>query len=193
MAQILNPCHLLPRSCGVQSVFQSSQSGSVRQLGELRCELRCTETAFFGVGQTQVRSCHHPVKRSHSVQFLYCWARDGWTGVSLHSLLPRFVCCLGCFFQIQPGCGFLRVIECFEVDGGGCFNYSVQTRQLASRINSRVRGLAAMSAPRCAGLATFRALLYPLPDSRVTCVTCAQLDGRCWRLVSLEELCNHAP
>ena len=36
MTQILNPCHLLPRSFGVQSMLQASQSGSVGQEGEVR-------------------------------------------------------------------------------------------------------------------------------------------------------------
>ena len=48
--QILNPCHLLPRSCGVVR-FQASQSRSVRQEGDLRSELWCAEDGVFGVGQ----------------------------------------------------------------------------------------------------------------------------------------------
>ena len=81
VTQILNPCHLLPHSFGVQSVLQSSQSGSVRPAGELRLELWCTATAFYGVEQTRVRSRHrHPV--SQSVQFLTL------LDVSLNCLLP---------------------------------------------------------------------------------------------------------
>ena len=46
VTQILNPCRLLTRSFGAQSVFQSSQSGSVRQPGEW-----CTETVFAVSGK----------------------------------------------------------------------------------------------------------------------------------------------
>ena len=60
VTQILNPCHLLPRSFGVQSVSQSSQSGSVRQQAELRLELWCAETGFMGWGrQMWVQSRRH--------------------------------------------------------------------------------------------------------------------------------------
>ena len=38
--------------------------------------------------------------------FWNCWVRGCWAVVSLHWLLPRFVCCLGCFLRVWPAEGF---------------------------------------------------------------------------------------
>ena len=42
---------------------------------------------------------------------------------------------------------------------------------------SRIRGLAAMKAPRCAGRATSRALLYPTPVWLALSVACSELSS----------------
>ena len=54
------------------------------------------------------------------LEFWNCWARDGCAVVSLHSLLPRFVCCLGCLLQGQGGCGVLRGERLFGQETSGC-------------------------------------------------------------------------
>ena len=47
----------------------------------------------------------------------------------------------------------------------------------ASWIIAWMRGLAAMRAPRCAGAATSRALLYSIPDWTALCVACTMLSS----------------
>ena len=72
------------------------------------------------------------------------------------------------------------------VGGGGCFNNRgeasfqglfLQKASSASCIISRIRDLAAMSAPRCAGPAVSRALLYPIPDWPALSVACSELSS----------------
>ena len=46
---------------------------------------------------------------------------------------------------------------------------------VASRIMSRIRDLAAITAPRCAGRATSTDLLHPIPDRRALSVACCAL------------------
>ena len=40
----------------------------------------------------------------------------------VHCLLPRFVCRLGCFLNVEIGRSSVFVIEGFEVGGSGCFS-----------------------------------------------------------------------
>ena len=55
-------------------------------------------------------------------KFWHCWVRDGWAVVALCCWLQRLVCCLGCFVQVQSGCGVLRVVMGVEESGGGRLN-----------------------------------------------------------------------
>ena len=100
---------------------------------------------------------------------------DGWTIVPLNCLLPGLVRCLRCFLQVQLGCGFLRAIKRFSVDGGGCINDGVQT--LDQRLFREKSGCGCVlnhaqnwrfgcneCSKVCGRPATFRALLYPIPD-----------------------------
>ena len=130
VAQVLGPSHLLSRSLGVQSMFQTSQSGSVRQEGELRLELWCTETTFsewgkrgFGVVIIVLRS------GDTLLDFWHCGARDGGAVVSLEYSLPRFVCCMDCSLQIQPTGGSLCIIENVEKGSSGRFDKGAQPRK----------------------------------------------------------------
>ena len=72
-----------------QGEFQASQSGSVRQPGELRLELWCAETASSRSGQ-----CVFGVAvivlggEAVLIDFWHCWVRDGWAAVFLYCLLP---------------------------------------------------------------------------------------------------------
>ena len=57
----------------------------------------------------------------------------------------------------------------------GCFGRKPAVT--ASCIIAKMRGLAAMSAPRCVGPAMSRALLYPIPDWLGLSVACSELSS----------------
>ena len=79
--------------------------------------------------------------------------------LSFNSLLPWFVRWLGCSLNVQLGSGSVFAIEGFLVGCGGCFSDRVKEVTKGACIVSRMRSSAAMSAPRCAGLAISSALL----------------------------------
>ena len=80
----------------MQSVFQASQSVSVRQPRELRLELWCAETAFSGWSRCGFRVVVvMPGCEATLFDLWHCWVRDGWAVVSLCCLLPSSRNCRG--------------------------------------------------------------------------------------------------
>ena len=94
MAQILDPCHLLPCSFVQHGAFQASQSGFCLLGGKIVVEA----VVLFGVVVLMLGG------EATLFDIWICWVRDCWVVVFLHCLMPRFVCCLGCFLDVQPGC-----------------------------------------------------------------------------------------
>ena len=87
--------------------------------------------------------------------------------------------------NIQLRCGLIFITKGAEISGSGCFDdrgkASLQGRfgrgpAKAASI-AWTRGLAAMRAPRCAGAAMYRALLYPIPDWSALNVACVILSS----------------
>ena len=81
---------------------------------------------------------------------------------SRDSLLPGFVCRLGCLLNVQVCCCLLVAVECAEI-GGSALSTTSERRvsrscsgrkpaKTASRIMPRFRGLDAMRAPHDPGL-----------------------------------------
>ena len=114
---------------------------------------------------------------------------DAWSLQSSNCLLPSFVCCLSCLQNIQLCRGLTFVIKGAETSGGGCFDdcrkanllevlwWKACPAQTASWIIAWMRGLAAMRAPRCAGAAMSRALMYQIPDWPALSVACVILSS----------------
>ena len=99
-------------------------------------------------------------------------------------VLPRFVCCLGHFLNVQLGRGSVFVIKGFEVEVVVPMTASRQASKgrfgrrpavTASCIIAWILGLTAIRAPRCAGAAMSRALLCPIPDWPALSVACVKL------------------
>ena len=151
---------------------------------KLRLKLRRTKVGSSGALRSPYLHCLRPAR--------HCWDVRGlrWSGFATLGpcnpptvCLPCLLCCLGRLLNVQLCRGFVLVIKSVEVGGGlfhrlqpgefprGCFGR--RPAVAPSWIIAWMRGLTAVGAPKCAGAATSRALLYPIPDSAlsVACVT----------------------
>ena len=182
VAQILNPCYLLLRSFGARSMFQASQPGSVEQQGELRLELWCTETTF---------PAEPPCSISDTVGFVTVGPLYPWT---VNRLLLGLLFC-----RYSPAVGLSESsrasrkaavadpIRALSRASKSCSSKSPAV--VASRIMSKIRDLPAVRAPRCAGRATSRALLWPIPDWLALSVACSWLSSENPRQSLSNDLC----
>ena len=92
MTQIINPCHLLPRSFGVQSVFQTSQSSGAN-VGS-KSSLLCLEVMPWHCWVRLGRSVLVPFAALNQLQLAVAVSIEGssrasgWSGKSLAVAAP---------------------------------------------------------------------------------------------------------
>ena len=143
---------------GEECVLQAPESSPIRHQESCAWSCGALSWLFRGAEENPYHCRHHLEKPNWDLRNLTLSGSLRWAAVPVNCLLPRFVCRLGRFLNIQLGRGSVFVIKGFEVGARRVSNgFDRKPAVTASCIIASMRGLAA-SAP-CAEAATSSALL----------------------------------